>query len=247
MSFVRGFSVRRKSKVPEPVPGVPSRSVSVRTPLSSGSIRHKISAPTKLLSTTNLLTTDTADIFWGQTPRSSINSADSDSSMIGSTSSFTSPDSSSIESASPVYPEPNHLSCYFGCPTPGDTAPSIPRRSPSHTTPKRSVDNFLSRRLTSRLSSSSRKTKLLARSSFNVLIPRTEVPDHVSSDLLHRNTFERAHPHGECQPVLDTEQEELELISRGLQKFRAEDYVNEIHGIYIRVFDDLDSVTDTWI
>ncbi|KAI1004524.1 hypothetical protein K3495_g3687 [Podosphaera aphanis] len=246
MSFVRGFSVRRKSRVPEPVSGYPSRSLSMKSSVASGSIRHKISAPTKLISTSSLLTSDVPEIH-SQTPRSSLNSTDSDSSVNGSISSFTSPDSSSIESSSPVFPTPNHLSCYFGCPVPGDEPPSIPRRSPSHTTPKRSMENFLSRKLSSRLSSSSRKTKSMARSSLGVFFPLVEAQDQMGSDPEHGTSAERPHQLDAKQEAIDMDQEELELLSRGFHKFRAEDYVNEIHGIYVRVFDDFEPITNIWI
>lgn len=42
--------------------------------------------------------------------------------------------------------------------------------------------------------------------------------------------------------------EEQELLSRGLFKFRAEDYMNEIHGLFLNAFGETrPSIATMWI
>jgi hypothetical protein len=45
--------------------------------------------------------------------------------------------------------------------------------------------------------------------------------------------------------ILD--EEEQELISMGLYKFAADDYMNELQGLYITAFGDLPPSTSLWI
>ena len=44
------------------------------------------------------------------------------------------------------------------------------------------------------------------------------------------------------------DEEEKELVSRGLFKFRAEDYISEIHGLFISAFgDSRPAMSSMWI
>lgn len=44
------------------------------------------------------------------------------------------------------------------------------------------------------------------------------------------------------------DEEEQELVSRGLFKFRAEDYISEIHGLFISAFgDSRPAMSSMWI
>lgn len=43
------------------------------------------------------------------------------------------------------------------------------------------------------------------------------------------------------------DEEEQELISKGLFKFRAEDYMSEIHGLFMNAFGDARPAMSIWI
>jgi len=44
------------------------------------------------------------------------------------------------------------------------------------------------------------------------------------------------------------DEEEKELVSRGLFKFRAEDYMSEIHGLFLNAFgESRPSMASIWI
>lgn len=43
------------------------------------------------------------------------------------------------------------------------------------------------------------------------------------------------------------DEEEQELVSRGLFKFRAEDYMSELQGLFISAFGDIPQPATVWI
>jgi hypothetical protein len=60
---------------------------------------------------------------------------------------------------------------------------------------------------------------------------------------------EIAEEYGISQETLAVvDEEEKELVSRGLFKFRAEDYISEIHGLFISAFgDSRPAMSSMWI
>jgi hypothetical protein len=60
---------------------------------------------------------------------------------------------------------------------------------------------------------------------------------------------EIAEEYGISQQKMDViDEEEQELVSRGLFKFRAEDYMSDIHGLFLSAFgDSRPSMASIWI
>jgi len=59
---------------------------------------------------------------------------------------------------------------------------------------------------------------------------------------------ELAEEYGAQQKIQVIDEEEQELLSRGLFKFHAEDYVNEIHGLFLNAFgESRPAMTSMWI
>ena len=201
----------------------------------AGSIkRSAISSPLELISTTNVLAFDAPNIYGS--------SDESDSSLTFSMSSAHA-ETSSIESApSPV--EPNHLSTYFkSAAHSGSTrqsndssdcdSPTIPSRALSHT--KKSHQASALRR------SASNKSKTVPppnaihdtaalRSSIDMFSSTPKYDEHpFGAELAKVN--ELADEIG-AQEVLVLDEEEQYLISQGFCKFGADDYVDEIQGLF---------------
>lgn len=198
----------------------------------AGSIkRSAISSPLELISTTNVLAYEAPNIY------ASTSSDESDSSFTFSQSSrATSPDTSSIESApSPV--EPNHLSSYFQSATTRASkgasdcdSPTIPQRAPSHTK-KSHQASARSRRSASKstLPPNALPSPSTTRTSIDTFSSKPE-PDHpFGAELTKVN--ELAEEIG-ARDVLILDDDEQFLMSRGLCKFGAEDYVDEIVGLF---------------
>ncbi|KAF3764782.1 hypothetical protein M406DRAFT_221605, partial [Cryphonectria parasitica EP155] len=182
-SLARAFTTRRAKVFGGDGEGRPTRSNTVRTKISGPG--PKISAPTELIHTTNMLSYDAPDIHKEPKTATSYSSmslgseGDSDRSPTAASSPPTSPDSAfphggdlHDDDKSPVAPEPNHLSCYFTLPGQTSTVnapavPAIPKRAPSHT--KRSFEP-LSRRtdsLSRKASQSSRSVSSKASGTFS--------------------------------------------------------------------------------
>jgi len=195
----------------------------------TGSIkRSAISSPLELLSTTNVLAYEAPNIY--------NSSDDSDSSLTFSRSSrATTPETLSSESTSPI--EPNHLSSYFHsasttCGSKGTTesdSPTIPQRALSHTKKSHQA---------SAIKRSSSKTTMPPNAIHNIPTTRSSVdmfsnkpePDHpFGAELAKVN--ELAEEIG-ARNVLILDDEEQFLVERGLCKFVAEDYVDEIQGLF---------------
>lgn len=182
MSISRAFTTRRVKQsldLRDSADGIVGRSnTSSMKPSkmsnSFSSIRNKISAPVKLVSTTNMLSYNAPDIYpKAATPSTSTTRSDDDSDSAPSIISTppTSPDSPHPRKRTPE-PELNHLSCYFTAPgqtntvpTPGD-APVIPQRAPSHTK-KHSQDVLSRQRSDSRMSEQSSTASLSSKASFS--------------------------------------------------------------------------------
>ena len=202
--------------------------------------RSAISQPLELLSTTNILAYNAPDLYCANSASSS--SDESDSSMNFS-SRGTSPDTSSIESApSPV--EPNHLTDYFRAPgrSPSSAgkfqrsndssdadAPSVPLRAMSHT--KKSHQEIARQR--SILKSIPPPTAIHspsnARSSIDMFSDKPEANHPFGAELEQVN--ELAEEIG-ARDVMILDDEEMFLVSHGLQKFGVEEYVDEIQGLF---------------
>jgi hypothetical protein len=220
---------------------LPQRSLTTKHVFPSGTIRYKISAPVELLSTTNMLSYNAPDIYPTARSRSGSGSESDSSSPSPANAStpLTSPDTSSIES-SPSSPRPNQLSCYFGTASgqtaPAVEAPKIPTRIPSHT--KRSAEVIARKRSTSRMSSPKNSTST-ARSSINMFSANVEtVEKHPFGNELAQ-VSELAEEYGISSKMEVIDEEEQELFSKGLFKFRAEDYAREIHGLFLNAFGEI--------
>jgi len=121
MSLARAFT--KRTKRPEVSPPSPIWAQSTRQKGSTTFDRAKISSPVALISTTNMLSYNAPDIRHVSSSSvastSSQTSGDDSDHSAGASSNAsnrsreTLTDASSIESSSPISPEPNHLSCYF--------------------------------------------------------------------------------------------------------------------------------------
>lgn len=214
---------------------------------SSGTIkRGNISGPVQLLSTTNMLAYDAPDLKTaGMTSSSTVSlqsaeGSDASASPSSVVTPLTSPGPSSHE-ASPIEPEPNHLSDYFPkrsatvtshprsstSSTTTDSAPLVPQRALSHT--KRSHQELARKRSLSRVSGS----QFNAVRSAHELFQATSAAHPFGKELEQVN--EVAEEFGATH-LLD--EEGLLLQRKGLCKFTAADYQLEIHDLYSSIFDD---------
>ncbi|MCJ1373030.1 hypothetical protein MMC20_004256 [Loxospora ochrophaea] len=235
MSLARAFTTRR-AKHAETSSSIPTRALSTRGPIN----RTQISAPLGLLSTTNVLAFNAPDIHSASS--SSANSVDDSDSWINfnTSSRETTPDTSSIE-ASPI--EPNHLSTYFRSAGRASTqsntssdndAPAIPSRALSHTSK--------SHQAIARKRSMSKKTPppstihntIGTHTSVDMFSAKPDADHPFGAELAQVN--ELAEEFAKDTIVLD--EEEQFLMSQGLKKFGAEDYVMEIQGLFGGVFED---------
>lgn len=262
MSLSRAFTVRRSNKLSDSSPAGPSRSLTAKRSHGAGTIRHKISAPMELISTTNMISYNAPNVPQRATSLSSI-SSEADNSPLESISSMSSTDSYSIGSASPTNLKPNHLSCYFGSSATTDEAPSIPKRAPSHmkvkfskigsstqkTAPKNtrpSNELPLPIRQASLVNSMSPNLTSMARSSLNMFSPQIETFSQIVTNNEPNQTLESSQ-HNIIRHIINTDPEEQELASRGLFKFEAEDYENELDELYHYVFGESKAASNMWI
>ncbi|KZF26033.1 hypothetical protein L228DRAFT_3496 [Xylona heveae TC161] len=269
MSLARAFTKRVKRTTEEV--HLPMRSATTRRPGSAGNqqtLRHKISLPVQLISTTNMLSFNAPDIASGSptTPSGSSSSAASvndedsysdNSSRPGYTTPISSPEPSSHD-ASPVGPEPNHLSCYFASPTSSpkkaksihrskistssdlDGIPAIPRRAMSHT--KATHTAIARHRSISQHRSHSSLDQAAARDSLDMFSTASYDNNPFSRELEQVN--EVAEEFGVRDSVVD---EDARIFQqKGLCKYAAEEYMFEIGGLYGGVFDDK-AMAPAWI
>lgn len=251
----RAFTTKRGPKPADISTPVPKRSQTTKQQ-SMGNLRNKISAPLELISTTNMLSYNAPDIYpavrhaSSTSSRSSKSSNDeSDRSPTSVSTPLTSPDTSSIES-SPTSLEPNHLSCYFGGPSrqsnSSQEAPVIPQRALSHT--KRTAEILAHKRSNSRISSgkssissrisSPKNSMSQARSSINMFAANIETvePHPFGQELAQVSEIAEEYGLSEQMAVLDPE--EQELTARGLFKFSAEQYINDIQDLFMTAFSE---------
>ena len=250
MSISRAFTIRRSPKTSDGSPDILKRNLTTKRSYSSGTIRHKISAPLELISTTNMLSYNAPDIYPSSSSSNSSHSADdSDASPTRVSTPMTSPDTSSVES-SPTSPKHNHLSCCFGA-TPRESAmdpdaPLIPKRAPSHT--KKNSEILARKRSTSGMSSR-QNSMSTARSSLQMFTSNPDVVEQHPFSHELTQVSELAEEYGISKEKLAVaDQEEQDLISRGLFKFRAEDYMSEIQGLFLSAFGEArPSMASMWI
>ncbi|PGH17115.1 hypothetical protein AJ79_01253 [Helicocarpus griseus UAMH5409] len=263
---------------------------------ASGTIKRKeISLPVQLVSTTNPLAYNAPDLRQSkqsqqphQSPdlkksiaspanssSSSFRSAeDSDvttnSSTHGSSTPITSPDMSA-EEASPIAPEPNHLSGYFDSPKRSKThhssrssassnshTPSLPHRSLWHT--KKSHQELARQRSISKVTTPP-PTSLTHSHNHSNASTNTHT-SQLSQERLKQVPESTPHPFGkELEKVNEVaeefgsvmraafaEEEDI-LVKKGLHKFAVEDYILEIQDLYRAIFDDLGTAPtgNAWI
>ena len=196
-----------------------------------GSIkRSAISAPLELVSTTNPLAYNAPNIYGS--------SDESDTSMTFSGSSrATTPD---IDAHSPV--EPNHLSAYFNSARSVSTrrskdsidneGPLIPKRMASHT--KRSHQAVARKRSGS--STHQQPPNAIHNSSPphtptnpNMFSSKPDASEPFGAELAQVNEVAEGFS---ARDVIIMDEEEQFLMEHGLCKFGAEDYVNEIQGLF---------------
>ncbi|KAL9110276.1 MAG: hypothetical protein Q9227_005183 [Pyrenula ochraceoflavens] len=246
MSLARAFT--KKTRRPEVAP-LPDRAGSVR--YTPGTIkRDEISLPTELLSTTNVLALTAPDIkpLNSASSTSSLRSGDSSEFSFGKSFLASSTPDTSVES-SPVTPE--HANAYFdsgvkrsatvntsrsSSSSSQPDVPSIPTRAQTHS--KKAHQELARKRSISRLTPP--PTAISSNTNNNVV--------RNSADFFNANV-DQSHPFGSelaqvsevaeefgAAAVLD--QEERDMMNKGLRKFDVEDYMNEISDMYSSVFQD---------
>jgi len=224
--------------------------------------RNLISLPTQLISTTNINALNAPDIGAARSSPSKLSlDTATDSDFSHSSGSFldspaTTPDSSSVES-SPV--SRDSFKGFFDAVPPrspsrrgnrpsdgfiGFETPILPQRAPSHS--KKAHLELSHRRSMQRLSPPPTAIAGLApRRSIDSFIPSSSDPDHpFVRELAQVN--EVAEEFGVTTALLD--EEELELMNKGLCKFGVNDYLEEIGGLYGGIFEDqLGPMAKPWI
>jgi len=257
MSLARAFTRRNKRSVDHQGP---QRGASIKH--SVGTInRSLISLPTELISTTNVQALNAPDIrnASGSSAVSiSLNYDSSDFSTIDrSFLSNAASDTSSIDSsgpATPVTPATDDARSFFDVKqsvpalpaivaSPGLDTPAIPKRAPSHS--KKAHVELSRKRSIQRMSPPpTTLTKPAVRSSLDMFGVANDPNHPFGKELAQVN--EIAEEFGASTRLLD--EEEQEIMSKGLYKFGVEDYLDEIAGLYGGVFEDqLGSIAKPWI
>ncbi|EXJ84338.1 hypothetical protein A1O3_05005 [Capronia epimyces CBS 606.96] len=255
MSLARAFTKRTKRSVD---PQTPQRGASVRYP--QGTInRSLISLPTELISTTNVQALTAPDIRNMSSTTGSISSGnDSDFSTIDrSFLNRSSNDYSSVDSSgpgTPITPATDDVKSFFDlkqsvpllpaiASPPALDAPVVPTRAPSHS--KKAHVELSRKRSIQRMSPPpSSLTKPSVRDSADIFGSTTDPNHPFGRELAQVN--EIAEEFGATARLLD--EEEQEIMSKGLCKFGVEDYLDEIAGLYGGIFEDqLGSLAKPWI
>lgn len=251
MALARAFTKRAKRNYE---PTTPTRGISVRTP-AGGIDRNMISLPTELISTTNVHALNAPDISSLNRDHSSDSGSESDFSHIDRSfinSPVLSADTSSIDSSpiTPITPSDNEARDFFGA-TPKRLAtavtietdgspladvPPLPKRALSHSK-KAHVEL-------------SRKRSMQRMSPPPITLSRPASRQEPDADHPFSNELaqvdEVAEEFGIASSILD--EEEREMLSRGLKKFEAQDYMDEIAELWGGVFEDqLGPMAKPWI
>lgn len=258
MSLVRSFTKRARAHTRGTEETSLPRSCNVR--YAPGTInRAKISLPTELLSTTNVHALNAPDIHKLSAESSSGSSAasvtsDNDFSSIDK--GFLSADNSSSSDLSPVTPitpfsdmmqDPATKDFFSSKPlttsapsTPSsEPVPAIPTRAPSHSK-KAHVE--LSRQRSFQRSMSppptdiAKPTQPSVRDTREIFSPKLSDPSPHPFGRELAKVDEVAERFGVQSLVLD--EEENEMMAKGLQKFSVDDYLAEITGLTGGVYDD---------
>lgn len=258
MSLVRNFTKRARAQTRGEEQALP-RSCTVK--YAPGTInRAKISLPTELLSTTNVQALNAPDIrkiFGGSTPGSSTDSLNSDNDFSSLDKGFLSADNSSASDLSPITPMTpfsdlgigNEIKDFFSSkpaiastasPPASEPVPALPKRAPSHSK-KAHVE--LSLEMSVKRSMSPPPTDI-ARSEATT---RDKVGMFSSPKA---SLSENTHPFGREIAKVDKvaegfggagmvlDEEEQEMLSKGLRKFTVEDYIAEITGFTGGIYED---------
>jgi len=250
MALARAFTKRSKRNQE---PTTPSRGFSVRHP--AGTIdRSLISLPTELISTTNVHALNAPDISSLNAARTS-NDASSDSDFSHIDRSFLntpvlSADTSSIDS-SPITPSDSETRDFFDSTpkrpraamtadqdsSPSLDAPAVPKRALTHS--KKAHVELSRKRSIQRMSP---PPDTLARPSSRQAHGSAEHP--FRKELAQVN--EVAEEFGVASSVL--EEEEQEMRRKGLKKFGAQDYLDEIAELWGGIFEDqLGPLAKPWL
>lgn len=259
MSLMRNFTKRARAHTRGEEPTIQARSCTVK--YAPGTInRAKISLPTELLSTTNVHALNAPDIRKASAETSSSSSADSvhsDNDFSSIDKGFLSADNSSATDLSPITPMTpfsetglnNDVKDFFSSrsivasvtSTPAsEPTPAVPKRAPSHS---KRAHIEVSRQRSFNRSMSPPPTDISK--STNGPGVRDSVamfgsPKSGSSERSHPFGRELAKVHevaegfGAAGMVLD--EEEQEMLSKGLQKFTVADYLAELTGMHIHGF-----------
>ena len=246
MELARALTQRRKQGG-EISGATPTRATSMRS--RYGTVRHSaISSPLELVSTTNPLVYSAPNIY------GSSDESDTSATLSGS-SRATTPET---EAPSPV--EPNHLSTYFSSTgnmsarrskdSSDNESPLIPKRMPSHT--KKSHQAAAARK---------RGESQTLQQPPNDIHNIAPIISHTVSDTLTSKT-EGHHPFGaELAQVNDVakgfgaqnatimeEEEEQYLMTHGLCKFGADEYIDEVQGLFGGIYNNpFSSFSQAWI
>lgn len=224
---------------------MPNRAASMRS--GHGTIkRSAISSPLELVSSTNALAYSAPNIYGS--------SDESDNSMALSASSR----ATTPESDAPSPMEPNHLSTYFNSARTissrrskdsiDNDSPLIPKRMPSHT--KKSHQAAARKR--------SESQTLQQPPNAIHTTPPTNV--RTSSDIFS-NKPDASHPFGAelaqvnevaegfgARDVIIMDEEEQYLMTHGLCKFGAEDYIDEVQGLFGGIYNNpFSPFSSVWI
>ncbi|KAI9811367.1 MAG: hypothetical protein M1827_005527 [Pycnora praestabilis] len=239
MALVRAFT--KRSKHPDISPPSPTRAASARRN-GQRVLRHEISAPLELISTTNMLSFNAPDIHSSASSTASGWDSDGSRNLFGMPSAA-STDASSIESSSDSV-EPNHLSTYFQGPgrsnsttdsyrksnSSAEDVPAIPQRALTHT---KATHKALARTRSQSQKAPPNSIHTQGRTSVEMFNGNIESSHPFGKELEQVN--ELAEEFGVRDSVMDESQI---LQMKGLQKFGAEDYAMEIEGLFGGVFED---------
>jgi hypothetical protein len=255
MSISRAFTKRVRRNTEQQTPMMRSTTVKY----APGTIdRNLISLPTELISTTNVQALTAPDIrsISGSSAGSVSSANDSDFSTIDrSFLNSTGSDTSSLDSSGPATPvtPANDAKSFFDLkqttpilpaivsPSFSLDTPAIPQRAPSHS--KKAHVELSRKRSIQRLSPPpTTLTKPAVRE--GGVEPSMLSPHPFGKELAQVN--EVAEEFGATARLLD--EEEQEILSKGLHKFGVEDYLDEIAGLYGGIFDDkLGPMSKPWI
>jgi hypothetical protein len=253
MSISRAFTKRVRRNTEQ---STMQRSTTIK--YAPGTIdRNLISMPTELISTTNVQALTAPDIrsISGSSSGSISSGNDSDFSTIDrSFLNNAGSDTSSVDSSGPATPvtPANDAKSFFdlkqstpllpAIASPGFSieTPVIPQRAPSHS--KQAHVDLSRKRSIQRLSPP--PTNLNKPAHREAIEPSISSPHPFGKELAQVN--EVAEEFGATASIID--EEEREILSKGLHKFGVEEYLDEIAGLYGGVFDDkLGPMSKPWV